>query len=223
MYSDVKTPSLSLYLLQRESSYSYRCISVELSLVANKFSPGSGVWDTTPGQTLYFFIDVKTSGHETFQAVISALEPFREKGYLTTLKGNKTITNGPITVIGTGNTPLDMVAPVSDRDYFFDAPAASLNDDQYAGITSLISPIASTDFKAVVGTITSNSDPILSDEQLKVIRAQIAAAKARGIGVRYWDTPYYPIRTRDAVWRVLLQEGVALLNADDLDAVAEMF
>ncbi|KAJ5688917.1 hypothetical protein N7462_003309 [Penicillium macrosclerotiorum] len=183
----------------------------------------NGVWDTVPDQTLYFFIDVKTSGHETFQAVIEALEPLREKGYLTTLRGGKTLTTGPVTIIGTGDTPLDMVAPVPDRDYFFDAPLAELKDPKYASITGLVSPIASTDFDKAVGVIELDTDPILNEKQLNRLREQIAMAKSRGIGARYWNTPNWPVRQRNLVWRTLLREGVTLLNADDLDAVTAYF
>lgn len=116
-----------------------------------------------------------------------------------------------------------MVGPVANRDYFFDAHLESLNDTQYADVTSLISPIASTNFEEVFGKVTSDTDPVLTEEQLSVLRAQIATAKSRGIGVRYWNTPYYPIRLRNEIWRTLLREGVTLLNADDLDAVAEFF
>ncbi|KAF5861857.1 hypothetical protein ETB97_012408 [Aspergillus alliaceus] len=182
----------------------------------------NGVFDTTTSQTLYFFVDVKTSGPETFKAVIAALEPLRREGYLTTLKDNKTVTSGPITVIGTGNTPLDMVGPVADRDYFFDAHLDSLEENPE--MTSLIAPIASTSFQEAIGSLTyGDNDAVLNDKQLATLRSQISAAKERGIGARYWETPYYPIRIRNAVWRTLLQEGVALLNADDLDAVAAYF
>lgn len=166
---------------------------------------------------------MKTSGHETFQAVIEALEPLRQKGYLTTVKGGETINHGAVTVIGTGETPLNMVAPVKDRDYFFDAPLAGLEDPKYSNITSLVSPIASTDFEAVVGKITIDTEPILDDDKIRPLRDQIATAKQRGIGARYWNTPYWPIRQRNLVWRTLLREGVALLNADDLDAVTKEF
>lgn len=166
---------------------------------------------------------MKTSGPETFQAVIEALEPLRQKGYLTTVKGAETITHGAVTIIGTGETPLNMVAPVKDRDYFFDAPLANLNDPKYSNITSLVSPIASTDFEAVVGKITIDTEPILGDDQIRPLRDQIATAKQRGIGARYWNTPYWPIRQRNLVWRTLLREGVTLLNADDLDAVTKEF
>ncbi|CAG7925534.1 unnamed protein product [Penicillium olsonii] len=183
----------------------------------------NGVWDTDTEQTLYFFIDVKTSGVETFKAVIAALKPLREKGYLTTVKDGKTITNGPVTVIGTGETPLDLVAPVKDRDYFFDAPLAELTDAKYADITGIVSPVASTDFQKAVGKITRDTDPILGDAQLQTLRDQISTANERGIGARYWNTPYFPIRARNLVWRTLLREGVILLNADDLDAVTALF
>lgn len=185
--------------------------------------PNSGVWDTDTAQTLYFFIDVKTSGHETFKAVIEALEPLRKKGYLTTLKGGKTVENGPVTIIGTGETPLDMVLPVKDRDYFFDAPLASLKEAKYAKVDHTVSPIASTNFVAAVGQVTIDTEPVLQDDQLKALRAQISLAKERGIGARYWNTPNWPVRQRNLVWRTLLQEGVGLLNADDLDAVTSFF
>lgn len=169
---------------------------------------------------------MKTSGPETFQAVISALEPLRQQGYLTTLKNNKTLTTGPVTIIGTGDTPLSMVGPVEDRDYFYDAKLESLDEPENAAITSLISPIASTSFKDAVGTVNLGADSVdtvLDDKQLKALRAQIEVAEERGIGARYWETPYFPVRIRNLIWRLLLQEGVTLLNADDLEAVADYF
>ena len=183
----------------------------------------SGVFDTDRNQTLYFFIDAKTSGPETFKAIISALEPLRKEGFLTTVKDNEIVTNGAITIIGTGNTPYDMVGPVVDRDYFFDANLETLDDPENQDITSVISPIASGQFTRAMGSIAPEADPILNDKQMSTLRAQIATAKERGIGARYWETPYFPIRTRNLVWRALLHEGVALLNADELDSVSEYF
>jgi hypothetical protein len=56
-----------------------------------------------------------------------------------------------------------------------------------------------------------------NDTQLETLRRQIKVAKDRGIGARYWNQPLFPVGTRNAVWRTLWDEGVALLNADDLD------
>ncbi|KAE8352753.1 histone acetylation protein-domain-containing protein [Aspergillus coremiiformis] len=134
----------------------------------------NGVFDTTTSQTLYFFIDVKTSGPETFKAAISALEPLRQEGYLTTLK-DKTVTSGPITVIGTGNTPFDMVGPVANRDYFFDAHLDALEENPE--ITSLIAPIASTSFQEAIGSVTyvpmSKVDVDLGDLLAKVLPTDV--------------------------------------------------
>ncbi|KAL4978000.1 hypothetical protein BDW66DRAFT_131495 [Aspergillus desertorum] len=183
----------------------------------------NGVFDTSIDQTLYLWVDSKTSGAETFEAVIAALEPLRQRGYLTTVTNNKTLTQGPVTVIGTGNTPYDMVGPVADRDYFYDGPLAALNETENAGITPLISPIASTSFTAAIGELTLDVDSVLSDEQLDTLRSQISVAKEKGIKARYWGAPSWPIRARNILWTTLMNEGVGLLNADDLAAAAEYF
>ena len=166
---------------------------------------------------------MKTDGPETWPRVVEALQPLRDAGYLTRVENNETYIHGPVTVIGTGNTALDMVAPVANRDYFFDAPLAKLDSPQMKDVTRLISPISSTNFAATVGNIAEDDEELLDDEQLEALRTQIATAKERNIGVRYWGTPGWPVRTRNLVWRILLKEGVALLNADDLIAPGEFF
>lgn len=60
----------------------------------------------------------------------------------------------------------------------------------------------------------------LSAQQLGVIRGQIRGAHRRGLKVRYWDTPDWPIGLRNHVWDILVKEGVDVLNVDDLKAAA---
>ncbi|KAI1342211.1 PLC-like phosphodiesterase [Xylariaceae sp. FL0016] len=178
----------------------------------------NGVFDTASGQTLYLFVDVKTDGAETWPYVVNALGPLREAGYLTTYNGS-TVTESPVTVIGTGNTPLDLVQGVSPRDYFWDAPIPTL-DTTFSNITKDVSPIASTDFASVFGDVRSQE---LNETQAATLKAQVAAAHAKGIAVRYWDQPGWPVGTRNAVWRQLWDAGVDLLNVDDLEAAAEFW
>ena len=45
-------------------------------------------------------------------------------------------------------------------------------------------------------------------------------AHAKGIMLRYWDQPGWPISTRNGIWRQLKDEGVDIINADDLEAAA---
>ncbi len=60
----------------------------------------------------------------------------------------------------------------------------------------------------------------MQSAQLEKLRGQVKAAHERGILVRYWDLPAWPIWVRDVVWRQLRDEGVDLLNVDDLKAGA---
>lgn len=185
----------------------------------------NGVFDTSSGQTLYLWIDLKTSGNETLVAVLKALQPLADAGYLTTTDGNG-ITNRQVTAIGTGNTPQtyflpeDPASAEEPRFIFFDAKLALLNNPANAGITPLITPIASAQFSAQVGEVRQEG---LNDTQVAILRQQIEYAEGKGIGARYWDTPGWPIGTRNAVWRTLIDEGATLINVDDLWAAAEFW
>lgn len=168
----------------------------------------NGVFDTSSSQILYLFVDLKTDGETTWPYVLSALEPLRSAGYLTTTNGTG-ITSGPVTIIGTGNTPLEHILNNTHRDYFYDAPLATLS--QYTNITSLVSPIASTDYEANIG---SPNGTTFNATQIDSMVSQINEAKRRGIAARYWNTPGWPISTRNAVWAKVLELGAGLLNAD---------
>ncbi|EFX04806.1 hypothetical protein CMQ_1734 [Grosmannia clavigera kw1407] len=178
----------------------------------------NGVFDTASGQTLYLFVDVKTDGPSTWPYVVEALAPLRRAGYLTRVNGSAVIA-GPVTVIGTGNTPLNLVQGVTLRDYFYDAPIPYL-DSTFANITADVSPIASTDFAVQFGTVLGQT---FNDSQLVRLRKQVRVAHSKGIKVRYWDQPGWPVGTRNAIWRTLWDNGVDLLNVDDLEAVADFW
>lgn len=91
--------------------------------------PPNGVFDTNPAQSLILVIDFKTDGAMTWPQVVQNLAPLRERGYLTYFNGVEVI-NGPVTVVGTGNTPFDLVIANSTyRDIFFDAPLHYLTED----------------------------------------------------------------------------------------------
>lgn len=175
----------------------------------------NGVFDTSADQTLYLFVDVKTDGPSTWPAVIEALEPLRSGGWLSSANAT-TFTSGAVTVIGTGNTPLSHVQSLGVRDAFYDAPIPTLGTT-FSNITSLVSPVASTDFEANFGPVLGTA---LNETQLALLRAQIATAHGKGIKLRYWDQPNWPISTRNGIWRQLATEGVDLINADDLAAAA---
>ncbi|KAH4061958.1 hypothetical protein HBH50_212490 [Parastagonospora nodorum] len=179
----------------------------------------NGVFDTSSAQTLYFFIDLKTGSSETWPAVLAALEPLRRGNWLTTYDG-KELFKRPVTVVGTGNTQYHDVLAYLPRDVFFDAPLSSLSSDEFKNITANEAPIASTNFAASFGDVRRRE---MNDTQLELLREQVGAAHEKGVMARYWNQPAWPVGTRNAIWRTLWDEGVDLLNVDDLKGCSEFW
>ncbi|KAI9845509.1 MAG: Altered inheritance of mitochondria protein 6 [Sclerophora amabilis] len=92
-----------------------------------------GVFDTAPSQPVILLIDLKTSGRETWPHVVKQLEPLRQRNWLTFFNGTSVVP-GPVTVVGTGNTPFDLLTSnTTYRDYFFDAPLADMYEPVPSG------------------------------------------------------------------------------------------
>lgn len=202
------------------------------------------MFDTNPAQSLILLIDIKTDGAMTWPHVVENLAPLRERGYLTYFNGAEVI-NGPVTVVGTGNTPFDLVIANSTyRDIFFDAPLHYLtenatttatprentqsdNDNNnlgqgLSGTSPDTTPAAFNSTNSFYAS-TSFKDSIgfprpfhLTVQQVDSIRAQIQGAHRRGLKVRYWGLPSWPRSLRNHLWNVLVREGVDILNVDDL-------
>lgn len=175
---------------------------------------------TAPIQLL---IDIKTDGATTWPRVVDELEPLRKAGYLTRYEDGKLI-SGQILVIGTGNTPIEQVAPKRSRDYFFDGPLGNLTDDgvmvgshRYEW-NSTLAPIASVDFNKVV---TWNGITEAYNEVRANLTRAIKEAHAKKIETRFWDTPGWPAFARDRVNTLLLELGSDWINADDLEDIAK--
>ncbi|KAF2260158.1 hypothetical protein CC78DRAFT_536576 [Lojkania enalia] len=211
----------------------------------------NGVFDTNPAQTLVLLVDFKNYGPDIYPVVRDQLSTLREKGYLSHFDG-ETVVHGPITVVATGNAPFDLIiANTTYRDIFFDAPLDRMYEQpttaQYHHDPNLqpLSPgpqrrrsgqgtvgttpdsvfdeansyYASVSFKKSVGRIWGSR---LSAKQIDLVRGQIQGAHSRGLKVRYWNTPKWPIGLRNHVWDVLVKEGVDYLNGDDLRGMTKV-
>lgn len=182
----------------------------------------AGVWDTDSYKTLYFFIDFKTDGDELFNVLSERFDRFRSQNWLSWYNtSSEEFHWGPVTVIGTGNTPLNKVLNQGERrDIFIDGPLYNLTNTEDTQKYSLgLSPIASSSLKQLVGNYNTLSG--LSDDQIEKAKLQIDEAHNLGIKTRIWDTPWWPVSTKYKVWHQIIQMGSDFLNADDLvDAVA---
>ena len=190
----------------------------------------NGIFEVSPETPLILLVDMKTDGASTFPAVLEHLEPLRFRGWLTHFNGTAVVP-GLITVVGTGNTPFDLlVANATYRDIFYDAPLDELWGDIPVPIKDyeqlLIaqkynvenSYYASVSFQEEIGGLWYG---MLTPQQVLKIRGQVKGAESRGLKARYWDTPAWPVGRRDHVWDVLMREGVGSLNVDDLEAAKE--
>ncbi|OBT58539.1 hypothetical protein VE04_02158 [Pseudogymnoascus sp. 24MN13] len=199
-----------------------------------EFNSGSmnGVFDADSSQSLTLLVDVKTDGTQTWAEVLRELQPLRERGWLTFME-NSTVHQRPITVVGTGNTPFDVLtfnSTYRDRDAngvaskttAITTPGGQGTTGTSAtdSYTSLNSFYASTSFEEVLGKMWFFN---LSDEQKETIRGQIRGAKRRGLKARYWDQPTWPMHVRNEIWKFLWEEGVAVLNVDDIEGVKKVW
>ncbi|KAL8968016.1 MAG: hypothetical protein Q9183_002661 [Haloplaca sp. 2 TL-2023] len=182
-----------------------------------------GVFNSSPNTSLTLLIDLKTSSKETFPVVLKLLQPLLEAGYLTTWTRDRGLIRGPITVVCTDYIEFkSILSPEnsSPRIIFFDAPLPALSsltptpqDLQYNSNNSYYTSVS---FDVEIGKPWLG---MMTPGQVVKVRQQIQGAKERGLVSRYWDTPSWPVRAKEGVWRVLEREGVGMLSVDDLVGV----
>ncbi|KAL1762012.1 hypothetical protein FB107DRAFT_254507 [Schizophyllum commune] len=162
---------------------------------------------TTPlskDSPLQLLIDFKTDGDDTYQPLLDALEPLRSAGYLTTFKDGS-LTQGAVTVVGTGNTPLESVVAAEPRDFFYDANILTLYSTKPADGKEWgpeIAPLASCQWSKVDG-----------DDQMQEL---VKGAHDLTIKTRFWDTD-----SNEETWNKFWDAGSDWVNADDLEAISK--
>lgn len=174
-----------------------------------------GVFDEDPEKTLYLIIDFKTEPNDTLRVLESHLESFIAKNYLTYYNTtSQSFHYGPITIMISGNIPIELIKQQKIRYTFIDAP---LNDPNFVELFNNTNSIySSSSLKRLTGSKSALGFNGLSDEQKTILQTKIQLAHEMGIKVRIWDTPNWPTTVRNSVWKDLLELGVDLLNVDDL-------
>jgi hypothetical protein len=176
-----------------------------------------GVFDTECDTTLYFFIDFKTDGDHLFDIIHAKFEKFRENGWLSYFNTTSGEFNwGPITVIGTGNTPIEKVLNQGERrDIFLDGPLDKLGGPEDDTVQFAISPVVSASLRMLIQQ-RKIVEP-LTEQQVQQVKTQVDIAHKRGMKTRIWDTPWWPVTTKRSIWKQIIEEIHSdLLNADDL-------
>lgn len=120
----------------------------------------------------------------------------------------------PIRVVLTGNRPpLDALMATHDGACHYDGRLPDLERTRDARWM----PVVSADWSRF--SRWRGEGPIPDADRLR-LRAAVAATRGAHQRLRFWATPERPGPARERVWTTLLEEGVNLLNSDDLEGLA---
>jgi hypothetical protein len=164
---------------------------------------GGRVYHGGPEFTL--LIDIKTNGKQTYAALKEVLAKYAD------------IINNPavskprgkaINVVATGNRPAAQIAADPHRLVGIDGTLSDLDSDQPADLIPLISDNWRSLFK------WRGNGPIPPEERER-IRSTVQKAHSHGRQLRFWGAP-----DNLAVWQELYDDGVDLINVDDLPGIA---
>lgn len=97
-----------------------------------------GVFQSSPDTTLTLFLDFKGNGTALWPFVNQQLEALRSGNWLSYWESSTNqITWRPIIVVGSGDTPFDLVmSKTTYRDIFYDAPLDDVSDSKYDSTNS---------------------------------------------------------------------------------------
>jgi hypothetical protein len=173
-----------------------------------------GVFNDKPQVSIVLLLDFKTPAEQILELLMTQLQPFRDAGFLTRWNGTAVI-QAPLTIVGSGlmSTRLDLLDRTNGA-IFLDAPLDHLSD-VYNSSNSLY---ASARLEPAVGSKIGLWG--MNKGQRARAAGLIAAAQAKGLQARFWDTPSWPVGRRDKVWKQLEEVGVGMLNADDIRTAA---
>jgi hypothetical protein len=168
---------------------------------------------TAPDVEFTLLIDIKTDGAALYPVLRRTLQRYSEM--LTRYTSTNT-RSGAVTVILSGDRPIDLVAAEPERLCSIDG---RLSDVASGGASVHLMPLVSESWQTVLdrqkeavakakATGTFNPADFMP-------RREIELAHEQGRRVRFWAVPANP-----AMWRALKYGDVDLINADDLAGLA---
>lgn len=163
------------------------------------------VYPAEPDISIQLLIDFKTSGASTYMALKGELEKYRL--YLTRFE-NGAIKPGPITIVISGNRPIQMVASDSSRLAFIDGRLEDLNSGPGPELMPLISSSWSNTFD------WNGNGPMPTSEKSK-LEELVKQTHAQGKKLRFWGHPDVP-----EVWRQLNELEMDWINTDHIGSMA---
>jgi hypothetical protein len=163
------------------------------------------------GSRFLLLIDLKTAAQPTYQKLHDVLAQYRDILTHFEPQGRR---GGPITVIVSGNRPLDLMRSQPVRYAGCDGRVTDLDADAPAALLPMLSDLWGKHF-------TWRGEGAIPAEERQKLRGIVERAHAKGRLVRFCATPDARTAAREAVWRELIAAGVDLVNTDDLQGLQE--
>jgi hypothetical protein len=166
------------------------------------------VYKQEPGAQVILMIDIKTSAKNTYLAIHQVLLKYQH--LLTSYTDNQR-TNGPVTVIISGNRPKDTLKQQAFRLAAMDGRMKDLESDESVELIPLISNNWCKEFK------WRGKGPFPQLERAK-LESIVKRAHTAGRKIRFWDIPDTP-----NAWQEFLASGVDFINTDQISAFHDFF
>jgi glycerophosphoryl diester phosphodiesterase len=153
------------------------------------------------GPRFWLLIDLKTDGESTYKALHELLAQYRDM--LSTTNGDR-YTERAVTVVISGNRPIDFIKSQPTRYAGVDGRLADLKSDAPRHLMPMISDNWALRF-------SWRGEGEMPKAERDRLHSNVKQAHDRGRVVRFWATPESP-----ALWRELSAAGVDLINTDKL-------
>jgi hypothetical protein len=158
----------------------------------------------TAAAPLVLLIDIKSNAESTYAVLDPLLRRYAD--VLTSFAGERREAH-PVLAVLSGNRPIATVRAARERTAALDGRLPDLVDGHAP--PAAVMPLVSASWDDV--TKWRGDGPVPPKARAAVARA-VARAHAQGRWLRFWGTP-----DDERVWQLLYDDGVDLLNADDLD------
>lgn len=163
------------------------------------------------GEEVILLIDIKDDALKTYQNLHRILTEY--KSHLTSFAHDKK-KQGSITVVVSGNRPIEFMQSQTIRYAGFDGRLENLN----SGISPNLMPVVSDNWTKYFSWDGTGKMP--ETEKLKLIN-YAEKAKNQGYILRFWNTPNRTAEQRTAIWTELKNAVVGLIGVDQLKELQE--
>ncbi|CAH6723926.1 putative altered inheritance of mitochondria protein 6 homolog ARB_06966 [[Candida] jaroonii] len=195
----------------------------------NKYNTGEsphGIFYGDVGATLYLFLDTKLDANTSYSYVKPMLQRFIDKDYLTYYNdsASKWVTR-PLTIVMTGNLPVEMVQAEEPRFVTLDGKLPwfnSTSSDETMKDIAKYSVIASASYSQMFGGGNSFKTRMFNETEKAILAETYSLCHKYGVFSRIWDHVNWPRYIRDGQNKDIITLGADFLNIDEMD-VADAF